>query len=51
MAGRVSGPDATAARVGASIEQEARSTRRPLPPVAEPDEHGLLGRIRAALAA
>jgi hypothetical protein len=51
MAGRSSAHDATAARVGAAIEQEARSTRRPAPPAAEPEEHGLLGRIRAALAA
>src|SRR6478735_5079196 len=46
MAGRVSTPDAVAARVGAEIEDRARATYRPAPvTVAEPV--GLLGRLKA----
>ena len=50
MAGRVSTPDDTAARVGAEIEDRARATYRPAPvPVAEPSS--LLGRLKALVAA
>jgi len=51
MAGRVSAQDATAARVGEAIEASARATFRPIRPAAEPSAHGLLDRIKAALAA
>jgi hypothetical protein len=50
MAGRVSTPDAAAARVGAEIEGRARATYRPAP-AADPAPHGLLGRLRAVIAA
>ena len=50
MAGRVSTPDAAAARIGAEIEDRARATYRPAPvTVAEPG--GLLGRLKAVVAA
>ncbi|MFC4785306.1 hypothetical protein ACT8ZV_12580 [Nocardioides sp. MAHUQ-72] len=51
MAGRVSAQDATAVRVGETIEHEARATRRPTSGPAEPAAPGLLDRIKAALAA
>jgi hypothetical protein len=51
MAGRVSAHDATAARVGESIEHTARATFRPIRPAVEDTGSGLLGRIKAALAA
>ncbi len=50
MAGRVSTPDAAAARVGAEIEDRARTTYRPAP-VAAPAPHGLIGRIKSVVAA
>jgi hypothetical protein len=50
MAGRVSTPDAAAARVGAEIEERARATYRPEPVSAVP-AGGLLGRLRAVIAA
>jgi len=50
MAGRVSTPDAAAARVGAEIEERARATYRPEPVSAAPTG-GLLGRLRAVIAA
>jgi hypothetical protein len=51
MAGRVSAHDATAARVGEAIENSARATFRPVRATGEPEAHGLLDRIKAALAA
>lgn len=51
MAGRVSAHDATAARVGEAIENSARATFRPVRATGEPEVHGLLDRIKAALAA
>jgi hypothetical protein len=51
MAGRVSAPDATAARVGAEIEQRARATYVGAPAPVEPETRTLLGRLKAALAA
>jgi hypothetical protein len=50
MAGRVSTPDAAAARVGAEIEARARATYRPAQPRAAAP-HGLLGRLKAVVAA
>lgn len=50
MAGRVSAPDAAAARVGAEIEQRARSSYRPAQDTVEPPV-GLLGRLKAVVAA
>lgn len=50
MAGRVSTPDAAAARVGAEIEDRARATYRPAQ-VAADAPHGLLGRLKAVVAA
>jgi len=50
MAGRVSTPDAAAARVGAEIEERARATYRPAPATV-PAPHGLIGRIKAVVAA
>jgi hypothetical protein len=52
MAGRSSAQDAAAARVGAEIEHRARATWRPVTRTSHrADGHGLLERIRAALAA
>jgi hypothetical protein len=51
MAGRVSAHDATAARVGESIEHAARSTFRPIRRAVEPTGNGLLDRIKSRLAA
>jgi hypothetical protein len=51
MAGRVSGQDATAARVGEAIEAEARATFRPVRTASGHAGPSLLGKIRAALAA
>lgn len=55
MAGRSSVPDDAAARVGARIERHARDTHRPRSTRAaratEEAEHGLLGRIKAVVAA
>ncbi len=53
MAGRVSAPDAAAVRVGAAIESHARATYRPVrvPTPLHADQHSLLGRLKAALAA
>ena len=50
MAGRVSTPDAAAARVGAEIEDRARATYRPAPVTIE-EPSGLLGRLKAVIAA
>ena len=50
MAGRVSSPDATAARVGAEIEDRARATYRPAPVEVE-EPSGLLSRLKAVIAA
>jgi hypothetical protein len=50
MAGRVSGPGQGAARVGAEIEERARATYAPTPPVAE-QPAGLLRRLKAVMAA
>jgi hypothetical protein len=50
MAGRVSTPGAAAERVGAEIEDRARATHRPAPAVAA-EPHGLLGRLKAVIAA
>ena len=50
MAGRVSTPDAAAARVGAEIEERARATYRPAPVTIE-EPSGLLGRLKAVIAA
>ncbi|GAA4696934.1 hypothetical protein [Nocardioides conyzicola] len=50
MSGRVSTPDATAARIGAEIEDRARATYVVAPvPVAEPS--GFLHRLKAVVAA
>jgi hypothetical protein len=49
MAGRVSTPDAAAARVGAEIEDRARATYAAAPVVDEPST--LLGRLKAVIAA
>lgn len=53
MAGRVSAPDDTAVRVGASIESRARATYRPVrvPTPRRAEQPRLLQRIKAALAA
>lgn len=57
MAGRVSAPDDTAARVGAAIEAQARATYRPVRPARatatsrRAHHPRLLARIKAALAA
>jgi hypothetical protein len=53
MAGRVSAPDDTAARVGAAIESRARATYRPtrVPISRRAENPSLLGRLKAALAA
>jgi hypothetical protein len=51
MAGRVSAPDATAARVGAGIEERARATYVATSLPTEPEGRSLLGRLKAALAA
>lgn len=51
MAGRSSGQDRAAVRVGAEIEALARVTHRPTPTAPEPAHDGLLERIKAALAA
>ncbi len=51
MAGRVSAHDATAARVGESIEHTARATFRPIRPAVESSGNGLLDRIKSRLAA
>ncbi|MBZ5737456.1 hypothetical protein [Nocardioides mangrovi] len=51
MAGRVSVPDAAAARVGAAIEEQARATYVGAPAPEEPEARTLLGRLKAALAA
>ena len=54
MAGRVSVPDDTAARIGAAIEAQARATYRPARPAAtsrRAHHPRLLDRIKAALAA
>jgi hypothetical protein len=51
MAGRVSAPDATAARVGAEIEQRARATYVAAPAPTDTEGRSLLGRLKAALAA
>jgi hypothetical protein len=50
MAGRVSTADAAGARVGAEIEARARATYRPAP-VKVDAPHGLLGRLKAVVAA
>jgi hypothetical protein len=50
MAGRVSTPDAAATRVGAEIEDRARATYV-VPPVAVEPSGGLLGRLKAVVAA
>jgi hypothetical protein len=50
MAGRVSTPDAAAARVGAAIEERARTTYHPAPS-ADAAPHGLIGRLKAVVAA
>jgi hypothetical protein len=49
-AGRVSTPDAAAARVGAEIEGRARATYRPAAVGGDPPS-GLLGRLKAVVAA
>lgn len=53
MAGRVSAPDHTAARVGAAIESQARATYRPVrvPTPRRAEQPRLLRRLKAALAA
>lgn len=51
MAGRVSAPDATAARVGAEIEERARATYVAAPAPVEPVDRTLLGRLKSVLAA
>jgi hypothetical protein len=56
MAGRVSAPDETAARVGEAIESHARATYRPVRPpphstTRRADQPRLLDRIKAAIAA
>lgn len=51
MAGRSSGHDAAAARVGAEIEDRARATFRPARATSRRASDGLLDRIKAALAA
>jgi hypothetical protein len=51
MAGLVSQQDASAARVGARLEDEARSGWRPAPVSHRGEAVSLVGRIRAALAA
>lgn len=51
MAGRSSAQDSVAVRVGAQIEARARAAHRPTASVSEHGTHGLLGRIKAALAA
>lgn len=51
MAGAVSAQDAGAARVGARIEAAARETSRPLTHLPDAERQGLLGRLKAALAA
>jgi hypothetical protein len=50
MAGRSSGQDAAAVRVGAEIESRARASLAPAPGTEEAN-HGLLERIKAAIAA
>ena len=51
MAGRASSHDAAAVRVGESIEQAARASYRPVRSHRGEVTPGLLGRLRAALAA
>jgi len=51
MAGRVSTPDAAGARVGAEIEDRARATYVVAAPVHEEPPSGLLGRLKAVVAA
>ena len=51
MAGRSSGHDDAAVRVGAAIEERARATPRPAPTSSHRADNGLLERIKAALAA
>ena len=50
MAGRSSGQDPAAVRVGAGIEARARAAHAPVP-TPEDANHGLLERIKAAMAA
>ncbi|MCW2792718.1 MAG: hypothetical protein JWO76_1816 [Nocardioides sp.] len=51
MAGQVSSQDAAAARVGATLEDKARASFRPVHRIPADSPAGLLDRIKAALAA